>query len=102
MRHTDKPAEDPWSVLGLGVDASDDQIRAAYLEGVKRHPPDRDPDAFERVRDAYDQIRDPGRRISLMLLRVDVTAPFVSLLEGEPAPRRRVGMNKWIEALKET
>jgi hypothetical protein len=95
------PKVDPWSVLGLGLDADDAQIRAAYLAGVKRHPPDRDPDAFERVRDAYESIREPSRRISLMLLQVDPTAPFVSLLDGEPPPRRFAGMQAWLDALKE-
>ncbi|OGV67147.1 MAG: hypothetical protein A3K19_10720 [Lentisphaerae bacterium RIFOXYB12_FULL_65_16] len=94
--------EDPWAVLGIALDASDADIRAAYLAGVKRHPPDRDPDAFERIRDAYERIREPSRRISLMLLQVDPMAPFVSLLDAAgPAPRRLVGMPAWLDALKE-
>jgi len=98
---THTPAQDPWSALGIGLDAGNEQIRAAYLAGVKRHPPDRDPEAFERIRDAYECIRDPGRRISRMLLQVDPTAPLVSLLDGTPPPRRFVPVEKWIDALKE-
>lgn len=96
------PKDNPWSVLGVSLDADDAQVRAAYLAGVKRHPPDRDPDAFERIRDAYERLRDPSRRIALMLLQADPTAPFVELLDGVPAPRRHVSMQIWLDALKET
>ena len=101
MRAEPTQKENPWSVLGLGLDATDAEIRAAYLDGVKRHPPDRDAAAFERTRDAYERIRDPRRRISLMLLQVDPAAAFVSLLDGTTPPRRFVGLQPWLDALKE-
>ena len=34
------------SVLGLEVDADDEQIRARYRELVKQSPPERDPGAY--------------------------------------------------------
>ena len=101
MRAEQPQKDNPWSVLGLGLDATDAEIRAAYLAGVKRHPPDRDAAAFERIRDAYERIRDPRRRIALMLLQVDPAATFVSLLDGTPPPRRFVGPQPWLDALKE-
>ncbi len=35
------PARDPWAVLGVSAEASDSEIRAAYLKLVKQHHPDR-------------------------------------------------------------
>jgi DnaJ like chaperone protein len=35
------PARDPWAVLGIAPDATDTEIRAAYLKLVKEHHPDR-------------------------------------------------------------
>ena len=48
---------------------------------IKQHPPDRSPREFERIRDAYELLKDPHRRIEQTLLAADPDAPFVSLLE---------------------
>jgi curved DNA-binding protein CbpA len=56
------PSGNPWAVLGLTADASTAEVRARYVELVKLHPPDRDPDAFERIRDAYRAASDPLAR----------------------------------------
>jgi curved DNA-binding protein CbpA len=50
-RETDR-ASNPHAVLGVGPEADDEQIRAAYLGKLKQYPPDRCPDEFESVRDA--------------------------------------------------
>ncbi len=43
----------------LGVDAGTDakSIKRAYLRAVKRHKPERDPEGFQRVREAYQLCR---------------------------------------------
>lgn len=45
-------------VLGLAQDpklARDaGQLRRAYLRAIKKHKPERDPEGFRRVRDAYE------------------------------------------------
>ena len=42
-------------ILGVAANASEDEIRRAYLEKVKQFPPDRSPEEFERIRDAYEK-----------------------------------------------
>ena len=91
---------DPFDVLGVSADASDEAIRAAYLLKVREHPPDREPEAFERVRDAYETLRDPRRRMRHRLLSADATSPLAVLFGGEAAPRRFVGPDPWLEVLK--
>lgn len=93
--------EDPTKVLGVAFDATEKDIRAAYLRKVKEHPPDRAPAEFERIRDAYEVLRDPRRRTLHMLLSVDPEAPLASLLEGHAGERRFVGPAPWLAALKE-
>ncbi len=44
----------PFAVLGIEETADDEQVRAAYLAAVRRSPPDRDPEGFRRVREAYE------------------------------------------------
>ncbi len=52
---------DSGEVLGVNQDAGEEEIRAAYVRKVKEHPPDRSPEEFERIRDAYESLRDPRR-----------------------------------------
>ena len=40
--------DDLVGVLGLTQDATQDEIRAAYLKLVRLHPPDQEPDKFRK------------------------------------------------------
>jgi curved DNA-binding protein CbpA len=91
---------DPEAVLGVGRNAGDEEIRAAYVRKVKEHPPDRSPEEFERIRDAYDSLRDPRRRMRDRLLSADPLAPFVSVIEIKARQRRFAGPQPWLEVLK--
>lgn len=46
------------SELKLELPTTEEAIRRAYLRGVKAHPPERDPEGFQRVRAAYDFLRE--------------------------------------------
>jgi curved DNA-binding protein CbpA len=91
---------DPREVLGVNQGAGAEEIRAAYLRKVKEHPPDRSPEEFERIRDAYDILRDPRRRMRDTLLAVDPLAPLVSIIELKAGQRRFAGPQPWLEVLK--
>jgi hypothetical protein len=97
--------QDDWdqalNVLGVSVDAGEDDIRAAYMQQVRQHPPDREPEAFERLRDAYELLKDPRTRARRILAGPDPAAPLVSMLDGLKAPRKFVGPALWLELLKE-
>jgi DnaJ domain len=96
-----KPSEDPREVLGVNLEASNSEIRSAYLQKVKAYPPDRFPAEFEKVRDAYEALRDPRARARQLLLSADPETPFISLLEKLPPQRRTLGPNPWFTVLKE-
>jgi len=87
-------------ILGLPNTATEEEIRAAYLQKVKAHPPERSPEEFERIRDAYETLRDPRRRMRNLLLAEEPAAPLVSLFEGQQPQRRFVGPGPWLEVLK--
>ena len=91
---------DPFAVLGISPDATDDEIRAAYLLKVREHPPDRSPERFEGIRDAYEALRDPRRRIRHRLFSIDPAAPLASIFAEDRQPRRFVGPGPWLEVLK--
>ncbi len=91
---------DPREILGIGWNASEQEIREAYLRKVKEYPPDRSPEQFEQVRDAYETLRDPRRRMRQILLSADPEAPLASLLTKETLRRRFTGPEPWLEVLK--
>ncbi|MBI4876277.1 MAG: DnaJ domain-containing protein [Acidobacteria bacterium] len=93
--------EDPRQILEVELEAGDEEIRAAYLRKVKEFPPDRAPREFERVRDAYEMLRDPRRRMRHLLLSADPRLPLASLLQGRSVERRYAGPEPWLAVLKE-
>ncbi|EPE94915.1 J domain-containing protein [Rhizobium grahamii] len=54
----------PYEILGVRRDASDDQVKGAYRRRAKATHPDSggSPDAFSRVQKAYELLQDPVRR----------------------------------------
>ena len=89
----------PFAVLGIEETAGDDAVRVAYLAAVRRSPPDRDPDGFRRVREAYEAVRDEERRFAL---RVFGPAPLdpEALLDLVADQRRHVGPAPWLDVLR--
>jgi hypothetical protein len=85
-------------LLGVALGATEDEIRAAYLRGIRENPPDRAPEAFERVRDAYEALRGGGRLAGLFA--ADPAAPLVRLVDDEPPQRRFLGPEPWLAALR--
>jgi len=88
--------------LGVAPQASDEEIRAAYLRKLREYPPDRNPDEFELVRDAYEQLRDRRRRVEHTLFSCDPEAPLESLIDDVADNRKYVGLEPWLAALRET
>jgi curved DNA-binding protein CbpA len=65
---------DPFTVLGVGEDAGDEQIKQRYLALVRAFPPDREPERFQAYRAAYEALRDQRKRLEVKLLRTNDTA----------------------------
>jgi len=87
-------------ILGLEENANDEQIRAAYLAKIKDHPPDRSPEEFERIRDAYDTLRDPRKRMNEILRSRDPIPTVSSIFAGLEPERRYLGPGPWLAFLK--
>jgi len=91
---------DAREILGIPLNAGEEEIRAAYVQKVKEHPPDRSPEQFEKIRDAYETLRDPRRRMRDMLLSADPEESLTSLILGEANQRRFTGPQPWLDVLK--
>ncbi len=58
---------DPYLILGVSPDADDEMIHAAFLEATRRCPPDRDPEAYDERRKAYEALRTRRDRLAYEL-----------------------------------
>lgn len=72
---------DPYRVLGIARGAGAEEIRQAYFAKVREHPPERDPEAFKRVREAYERLRSLEKRVESDVFLMKELAPSF-----EPAP----------------
>ena len=90
----------PFAILGVDETADDAAVRAAYLAAVRRSPPDRDPEGFQRVRDAYEAIRDAERRLAFRLFGPPPLGRLDDLLGAFPDERRHFGPGPWLAALR--
>lgn len=61
----------PYLVLRVSPDADDRQIRQAYLDGVRAHPPDTHPEQFQALNAAYEKIKDETSRLNYRLFNRD-------------------------------
>lgn len=91
----------PFELLGVDETASDAEIRAAYQKATLAHPPDRDPIAFQRIRDAWEAIRDENARLELRLFGPPCFKSFLEVLDEVGEEKRYVGPGPWIATLKE-
>lgn len=72
---------DPFEVMGVARDADEATIRKRYLELVREFPPDRAPEQFAAVRAAYDDLRDPARRLAAQIFEITTTDSLEAIVE---------------------
>lgn len=72
----------PYELLGIVPTADDKTIRSAYLELIKAYPPDREPERFKEIANAYESIKDGKKRLEFYLFNKDIpiNRPFEALL----------------------
>lgn len=67
---------DPYAVLGLPRSADQAAVRSAYFALVRQHSPEQDPEAFKRIRAAYDKLRTVQRRAETDLFMLQPPPPW--------------------------
>jgi len=91
----------PFPVLRLEETADVEPVRAAYMRALRASPPDRDPEGFRRIREAYEALRDTESRLALRLFGPPPLANLEELLDAFPEERRYVGPGPWLNVLRE-
>lgn len=81
----------PFDLLGVAEDAGDDAIKKAYLQRVREHPPERDPEWFQAIRAAYEAVKTRKDRLSYRLFHQatpDLAELTAAALRPGGLPRR--------------
>jgi len=86
--------------LGLDFNASDNEIRQNYLNLVRKHTPEQDPDKFHQITEAYEAVKDERSRINESLFGIfkinDVKSEINSIINAKQINRKRVGLKTLI------
>ncbi|UOQ83600.1 J domain-containing protein [Gracilibacillus salinarum] len=61
--------ENYYKILGTTANIGQGRIKEKYIKAVKEHPPETDPEGFEKVRKAYETLKDPIKRKEYDFLR---------------------------------
>lgn len=69
----------PYLILRVSLRAGDAEIRRAYLDAIRKFPPEREPERFQTISHAYEQIRDEKSRLNYLLF--DRVAPGAAPFE---------------------
>jgi DnaJ domain len=94
----------PYLVLNVPLDVTDDQVRRAYHAAVQECPPERDSARFQSVQEAYTHLKDERARWNWRLYcPTRQLSPMGALLEysrlpGRAKPLGEEAMNQWLEA----
>jgi curved DNA-binding protein CbpA len=80
----------PYRILGVAETADDAAIKQAYLEQVRKYPPEQQPETFQAIRSAFEMIQ--SRRDRLRYRLFEQTVPAIDeLIEDAlhaPSPGR--------------
>ncbi len=79
----------PYEILRVALDASDAEIKQAYLQKVKDNPPDHDQEKFQLIHNAYISIKDQKSRVSYTLFNVAST-DFDELIDRALSTEQKV------------
>ncbi len=86
--------DDPYAVLGVPDDADDEAIRRRYLELVRQYSPERHPERFAAIRQAYESLRDLDTRVRHRLFDAGRSESVEAIIEeiACQTPRRRLSL----------
>ncbi len=61
--------KNPYYLLDLPEECDDQSVKKAYLQKVKRYPPEQHPERFQEIRTAFESIQTHRDRVAFQLFR---------------------------------
>ena len=95
----------PYAILGVSENATQEEIRRAYLERLKEFPPEKDPSRFQEVTDAWHLVENEMARARLKVFGIPQNnfsdMKMRDILSSDKGALRRPGMAFWLKLLKQ-
>jgi DnaJ-class molecular chaperone len=94
----------PYETLALPETASQEEIRKQYLERIQVDSPERHPEAFQEVAEAYEFLKSEERRAKLKcfgMTGVYATLRMADLLPKPKNQRPFIPAGEWLRAIRE-
>src|SRR5262245_1015428 len=93
---------DLYQVLGLSADSDDETIRRRYLELVRQFSPEKHPEKFAAVRQAYESLRDLNTRLRHRLFEAGKNESVDAIIEEIAcrSTRRRLSLEELLSAAR--
>ncbi len=93
-------SSDPWTLLGVSINTTDEEIRAAYVKKLRGISPETEPERFEALRNAFRLIKDPIWR-TFMTIGIQKTLSVQGLVDSATKERGYAGPDAWLAAFFE-
>ena len=75
-RQANLNSADPYAVLGLERRAAPSEVKRAYFELVRQYSPETNPEAFKRIRSAYEKLNNPEKKTETDLFLFQPPPPW--------------------------
>jgi curved DNA-binding protein CbpA len=91
----------PYTVMSLPADATDETIRRRYLELVRQFTPEQHPEKFSAIREAYESLRDLNTRLRYRLFEAGKQESVDAIIEDIACrnTRRRLSLEMLLSTL---
>lgn len=90
--------------LDISPGSSDEKIREAYIHLIKKHPPEKDPEGFQKINNAFEAIKDKRSRARTRIFFpttvVDHEQSLMAFAGSQRINRRRAGLSELINACR--
>ncbi len=95
----------PYAILDVGENATQEEIRQAYLEKLKMFPPEKDQAKFQEITDAWHLVENEVARAKLKVFgipqEVNHDLKMSDLFCSNAGEFKRPGMEFWLKLLKQ-
>ncbi len=58
----------PFYILDVSIESSDEEIREKYIKKIKQFPPEKNPEKFIEIKNAYEMLKNEWSRYKSFLL----------------------------------
>lgn len=90
----------PYAVLNVNKGATEEEIKASYIDLVKRYDPEKHTERFMIIQKAYKALNDPVRRASIDVFTINAVKGEFSVADDERTDRPEEEITPQVESTK--